>query len=79
MLGTDGLWDNVYDADILEILQGGASPTEMVERLAKLAVRMGEKLTGNSPFSDRGLQHGLNYPGGKMDDVTVIIARVVGA
>jgi len=76
LLGTDGLWDNVYDADIIDSLNKGGSPEEMAQRLGKLTVQMASHPTRNTPFSDRGEQYGLKMPGGKVDDITIVIAVV---
>jgi protein phosphatase PTC7 len=32
VMGTDGLWDNVYDADVLEALSSGSTPQQMADR-----------------------------------------------
>jgi hypothetical protein len=55
------------------------APTKHVNpkhRIGELAVEMAGRTTGKSPFADRGVKFGVNYAGGKMDDVTVVVARV---
>jgi hypothetical protein len=47
-----------------------------IHRIGELAVEMASRTTGKSPFADRGVKFGVNYAGGKMDDVTVVVARV---
>lgn len=44
--------------------------------IGELAVEMAGRTTGKSPFADRGVKFGANFAGGKMDDVTVVVARV---
>lgn len=79
--GTDGLFDNLFDAEILGVLAGAkadghGTPEEMARAVAWAAVEayvVGEE----TPFSVacRGAKVSCNG-GGKLDDVTVVVASV---
>jgi hypothetical protein len=40
VMGTDGLWDNVYDADVLEALSSGSTPQQMADRLPPITAHL---------------------------------------
>lgn len=44
--------------------------------MAKLAIARGEDPKFNSPFAQRAKQQKLSYLGGKLDDTTVIVAKI---
>lgn len=81
LLGTDGLFDNMKDTQILqhlahlkdfsiETIQGVANS------IAAEAHKLGFQPDYISPFSMNAKANGFNFIGGKPDDVTVLIARV---
>lgn len=81
ILGTDGLWDNVYEDQIIKVLQPFYETSYKIKDLnlvANLLAELTEKLSLSpkykSPFSvkSRGL-----YLGGKTDDITIVIAQIV--
>ena len=85
VVGSDGLFDNLYDKHILKCLKPrletkGSKRMEDVLKASKcLAVnaeRLGHKGSYISPFSLHAREHGRNYIGGKLDDITVIVAQV---
>lgn len=70
LLGTDGLFDNLYDQDILShLLQGGTT-----QQLAKMAQIKGQDSMYMSPFAR---STGGRYIGGKNDDISLIVAKVL--
>jgi len=78
--GTDGLWDNLYDDDILEIIANASSqdPASIAQLIARHAHLVANDKDIISPFSKSARSNG--YPlatGGKLDDITVIVGRVV--
>lgn len=78
--GTDGLWDNLFDEDILEILANCSSndPATIAQQIARQAHIVANDKDIISPFSKSARSNG--YPlatGGKLDDITVIVGRVV--
>lgn len=85
LLGTDGLFDNIFMGEILDILNryGHYDRTgQMVNKdqiakvLAQKAINYGKNNTYFSPFSAHAQQQGQSFVGGKLDDTTVIIAQV---
>eukprot|EP00747_Dinoflagellata_sp_TGD_P193975 gnl/TRDRNA2_/TRDRNA2_60848_c0_seq1.p1 gnl/TRDRNA2_/TRDRNA2_60848_c0~~gnl/TRDRNA2_/TRDRNA2_60848_c0_seq1.p1 ORF type:complete len:434 (+),score=82.51 gnl/TRDRNA2_/TRDRNA2_60848_c0_seq1:59-1360(+) len=84
---TDGLFDNVFDDDILRVATNFTMPEqtaldttkEVSEALLKLARKHAEDRNYPSPFS---LELANYYDpevarGGKMDDITVLVGKVV--
>lgn len=79
ILGTDGLWDNLFDDDIIDILASSSSdPATIAQLIARQAHIVANDKDIISPFSKSARSNG--YPlatGGKLDDITVLCARVV--
>ena len=80
VVGTDGFLDNVFDAEkaaAVSVFKGdGDSPQTVAQRLADLA-RINANLTeGDSPFAASARAAGKAWSGGKIDDITVIVAQV---
>lgn len=78
--GTDGLWDNLFDEDIIEVVANAASndPATIAQLIARQAHLVANDKDIISPFSKSARSNG--YPlatGGKLDDITVIVGRVV--
>ncbi|XP_020595456.1 probable protein phosphatase 2C BIPP2C1 isoform X2 [Phalaenopsis equestris] len=78
---TDGLFDNLYEKEIVDIvsksLQTNLKPAVIAEILALRAQEVGKSITTRSPFADAA--HAAGYPffsGGKLDDVAVIVSIV---
>ena len=78
VVGTDGFLDNVFDlekAAAVSVFKGDNAQT-VAEQLADLA-RINANLTeGDSPFAASARAVGKVWSGGKMDDITVIVAQV---
>ncbi|KAK9767533.1 hypothetical protein K7432_002633 [Basidiobolus ranarum] len=84
ILGSDGIYDNLSDEDILDIVLRSTSsslvninPQKISDALAKQAKIVSEDSTFPSPFQDRAMQEGFYYQGGKIDDISVLVALVV--
>ncbi|CAG8635316.1 6782_t:CDS:1 [Ambispora gerdemannii] len=86
IMGSDGLWDNLYDYTILSIIGdeigcdgfGRLKKNEMEakiqsisERLRNAAYEISNNPTACSPFSDESTRAGQPRCGGKYDDITV--------
>lgn len=88
---TDGLGDNVYPAQILEVIEAeearardvhqDALGTDDIGRICKkLCALAREKMAdqwGESPFGDKAVCEGIGFMGGKKDDVSILVSRVV--
>lgn len=76
---TDGLTDNLYEKNILEIIDKECVDEVNVENTAKKlgekAYEMCQDTKYNSPFAKASKYH-LDHMGGKPDDITVIVALV---
>jgi len=78
IIGTDGLWDNLYDDEIVDIALQATEPMTVAQMIARTAHETAASKTVISPFAKSARDNG--YPlatGGKMDDITVVVARIV--
>ncbi|KAL5033849.1 hypothetical protein RTP6_001755 [Batrachochytrium dendrobatidis] len=85
VIGSDGIFDNVFDDEIVEILGGHthasrpelSDPQRMTDAILYRAREVAENTRfGSSPFQTRAIQEGFYYQGGKMDDMTVVVGIV---
>lgn len=84
IIGSDGLFDSVFDAEILDAVKlirnnqssSKIDPKMVSDALLARARETGESRNGDSPFSMKAAMKGLFYQGGKMDDMTVLVALV---
>jgi serine/threonine protein phosphatase PrpC len=86
IVGSDGIFDNLFDEDIVEEvkrairrnrgLSGPIHPQVLAESLAFRAKGASQDLECNSPFESRASREALYHTGGKMDDISVIVAVV---
>ena len=82
---TDGLWDNLYINEIETILQQTwdekSIPSVFTRMSAKKLVEKALYKAGNAyintPMSDAAKAAGIDFKGGKLDDTTVIVSRVL--
>ena len=76
IFGTDGLFDNLFEADILKIVyeDPDADAADIANTLAAVAIERGES-EDTSPFEVNSEKHGYAHIGGKIDDTTVIVAK----
>ena len=77
---TDGLFDNLFDKDILQVVAqrykqriDKSFPSEVARELALRAKCVGESKTGVSPFGKNAEEVGYYFKGGKDDDTTVLV------
>ncbi|ORZ24099.1 phosphatase 2C-like domain-containing protein [Absidia repens] len=95
IMGSDGLYDNLFDKDILAIIEAQLAPyilpdvnsngskilqfepQRLSDALADRARSVSDnKRNVDSPFQRRAMHEGFYYQGGKVDDVSVIVAVV---
>ena len=81
VLATDGLWDNLYDTQILNIIRPFLSLSNVIndpEIIAEMIGNSAEQFSLNkrykSPFAIRS--NGL-YNGGKPDDITIVVSQII--
>lgn len=78
VLATDGLWDNVSEHIIAEQLSG-IQPGDVqaaCNTLALTARRLAFDSRHLSPFAVKASQHGIDAPGGKPDDITLVLLLI---
>lgn len=78
VMGTDGLWDNLHPQEICKIVeQYKTLPTgKIAAALAKIAKIRTAGVRKGPVLFDRHLLKGNEYFGGKIDDITVIVAQI---
>lgn len=84
IVASDGLWDNLYDENILSIINDKAKGlegtlidcTEAASFLATMAEKYSLDLNYDSPFSKKARAKGYEYYGGKEDDITIVITQM---
>ncbi|KAI9320410.1 phosphatase 2C-like domain-containing protein [Dichotomocladium elegans] len=83
IVATDGLYDNLYDDEILEevhqclVNNDDAAPQRISDALALRAKMVSEDPSYTaSPFQSRAIHEGMYYQGGKADDITVLVAMI---
>jgi protein phosphatase PTC7 len=79
--GSDGLWDNLFDSDVRRLADESDDVTELAFIIATAASRRASKTRGAraTPFAVDASEAGIMFEGGKMDDITVIVGKVVRA
>lgn len=84
IMGSDGLFDNVFDDDIVDIVASKtksnvilSNPQDVADALLRKAKEVAEDSRfATSPFQNKALQEGIYYQGGKVDDITVIVGVI---
>lgn len=73
---TDGVFDNVSPATIATLIDASLTSTQLAEKIGTHARTLAEKRTGDTPFSIMAQNHGYDFKGGKLDDITVVVGKV---
>ena len=80
VLGTDGLFDNVFADEAARMAcaaaAAGEEPRAAADALAAFARARAGDTRAASPFAVAAQAMGYPYTGGKMDDITVVVAYV---
>lgn len=76
IVATDGLFDNIDDKDICAICAEESEAMALAERLGDTASARGVDKSFNSPFMKNALKAGVEWQGGKADDITVVVAAI---
>ncbi|XP_074279410.1 putative protein phosphatase 2C 1 isoform X3 [Silene latifolia] len=88
VMGSDGLFDNVYDREIVSTIGSNNDVTEAAKALARLARDHSMDYGFDSPYSSEARTKGIDVPdwkkllgmrltGGKVDDITVVVGKAV--
>uniref|UniRef100_A0A1I7TM84 Protein phosphatase n=1 Tax=Caenorhabditis tropicalis TaxID=1561998 RepID=A0A1I7TM84_9PELO len=80
LLATDGVWDNLSEQQVLDQLkaldEGKSNVQEVCNALALTARRLAFDSKHNSPFAMKAREHGFLAPGGKPDDITLVLLLI---
>lgn len=78
LLATDGLFDNLCEADICTVLsERDAKPAQHIaDSLAYVAQRFSFDPKHKSPFEIEAARQGIDFQGGKVDDITVVVLKL---
>ncbi|XP_027335437.1 probable protein phosphatase 2C 26 isoform X1 [Abrus precatorius] len=90
VMGSDGLFDNVFDHEIIPTIVRYKDVAEAAKALANLASSHAIDSKFDSPYSLEARSRGFDAPlwkkilgmtltGGKLDDITVIVGQVVSS
>ncbi|KAF0687628.1 Aste57867_20612 [Aphanomyces stellatus] len=77
ILATDGLFDNVDEEQLLEIVAAEPDVENMTRKLVKKAYDLSLDRKIDSPFARLAKENDKMWGGGMPDDITIIVARVV--
>lgn len=81
VVGTDGLFDNMYSDEILlwvtQEINQSSDPQTIAWRLAECAMYNSVDRSADTPFARACRENGGNHCGGKRDDITVIVALIL--
>ncbi|OQR94625.1 phosphatase PTC7 family protein [Achlya hypogyna] len=77
VLATDGLFDNVNEEQLLEIVASEPEVEAMTKKLVKRAYDLSLDRTIDSPFARLAKENDKMWGGGMPDDITIIVARVL--
>ncbi|XBH78886.1 hypothetical protein VPH35_105001 [Triticum aestivum] len=81
VLGTDGLFDNMFDAELEVVVRMGMalglSPKNMADVVAGIAYEMSTSKTKDSPYNADSRRIIDHRRGGKPYDITVVVAFIV--
>ncbi|OMJ20632.1 5-azacytidine resistance protein azr1 [Smittium culicis] len=77
LLATDGLFDNVFNDEILAVLTHSINDQEQCAyQLVQASCLNYLRSDLSSPFSERAKAAGYSFSGGKPDDVTLVLAVI---
>lgn len=77
VVATDGLYDNVMDGEIARVLNTQTDMMTAADMLGELASQRGMDKSFVSPFMQAAIKAGQQWQGGKADDITVVLLKVV--
>jgi protein phosphatase PTC7 len=83
VVGTDGLFDNMFDDQIREVIKPFLKesdtfldPELVAQMIAKYAEQLSLNTTWKSPFAKAAYKSFYDFTGGKHDDITVVVSQI---
>ena len=74
IVGTDGLFDNLYPEQIVDLINRNSNLNSLSVNLVQSAFNLSKNNNWISPFSFEAKKNNINnMKGGKMDDITIIV------
>ena len=80
IVGTDGLWDNLYLPNLLDLMRpfvrrgdNIVDPELVTEIICNEAEKLSKQQGYMSPFAKEAARYNQDYVGGKPNDITVIL------
>jgi protein phosphatase PTC7 len=79
VVGSDGIWDNLKDFMIYQVVaEKGRSLEDKAKTLTAAAGHYGKQADYESPFHLKAKEMGIDYPKqGKLDDNAAIVAQII--
>ncbi|RZR80577.1 hypothetical protein BHM03_00006612 [Ensete ventricosum] len=83
VVATDGVFDNLFDREVVPLIKSGLAFDQSAERIANLiadaAQRNSIRRLKETPFSRACRKAGKRRKGGKKDDITVVVMCILEA
>ncbi|KAJ8506152.1 hypothetical protein OPV22_007038 [Ensete ventricosum] len=83
VVATDGVFDNLFDSEVVPLIKSGLAFHQSAERIANLiadaAQRNSIRRLKETPFSRACRKAGKRRKGGKKDDITVVVMCILEA
>jgi len=76
VLGSDGVFDNLSHGDILPLLKGENCQV-IAKSIAEKAFTISVNQKAITPFGKEAKKFGKNWVGGKQDDITVVVVKIL--
>jgi len=77
VLASDGLFDNMTAYAITSLIKKDKSCTEIATTIAQKAFEISTNTRATTPFEKEAQKHKQTWRGGKQDDITVIVIKVL--
>lgn len=79
LIASDGLFDNLCEDDILLLVaeRTGKTAQHIADALALVAQKFSLDPQRKSPFEVEAARHGIDFKGGKVDDTTVVVLKLL--
>lgn len=70
VIATDGLWDNIYENNVVDMVANGLN----ANAIGNICYKLSNHTRYLSPFC---VNSGYRYIGGKPDDITIIVSTII--
>jgi len=77
VIGSDGLFDNMTAHAITSLIKKDKPSADIATTIAQKAFEISTNTRVSTPFEKEAQKHKQTWRGGKQDDITVIVGKVV--